>query len=167
MADLGGGRALRGWMGGWLEVYLWLHKPGQRRLCWLTQKRAEERADTELSEARETELVSPVTRTPLALEIGRRDLPNRVKTSLTSVGNSADSLESLLRWSLAMGHAAEILDEYDPYLGYYPEKFPDKLPPWKMRSTSHAGLSGRLCGNLSIYSIVIRPENSRFFTRRP
>jgi hypothetical protein len=45
-------------------------------------------------------------------------------TSFTSVGNSADSLEPLLRWSLATGHATEILDEEDPYLGYYAEKFP-------------------------------------------
>ena len=65
------------------------------------------------------------------------------KTSLTSVGNSADSREPLLRSSLATGHEAEILDEYDPYVGDYAEKFPYKLPPWNMRSTSHAGLSGR------------------------
>ena len=65
------------------------------------------------------------------------------KTSLTSVGNSADSREPLLRWSRATGHAAEMLDESDPYVGYDPEKFPDKLPPWTIKSTSHAGLSGR------------------------
>jgi hypothetical protein len=35
--------------------------------------------------------MSLVTRTPLALEISYRDLPNRVKTFFTSVGNSADS----------------------------------------------------------------------------
>jgi hypothetical protein len=43
-------------------------------------------------------------------------------------------------------------------LGYYAEKFPYKPPQWKIRSTSHAGLSGRLCGNISIYSIVRLPE---------
>jgi hypothetical protein len=52
-----------------------------------------------------------VTRMSLAIERSHRDLPNRVKTSFTSVGNSADSLEPLLRWSLAPGHAPEILDE--------------------------------------------------------
>jgi hypothetical protein len=40
------------------------------------------------------------------------------------VGNSADSREPLLRWSLATGHAADILDEYDPDVGYDPETFP-------------------------------------------
>jgi hypothetical protein len=49
--------------------------------------------------------------------------------SFTPVGNSADSRAPLLRWSFATGHAAEILDEYDPYLGYYPETFPYQLPP--------------------------------------
>jgi hypothetical protein len=32
-----------------------------------------------------------VTRTPMALEIGYCDLPNRVTASFTLVGNSADS----------------------------------------------------------------------------
>jgi hypothetical protein len=45
-------------------------------------------------------------------------------TSFTSVGNSADSREPLLRWSLATGHAADILEEYDPDVGYDPETFP-------------------------------------------
>ena len=45
------------------------------------------------------------------------------KTSFTSVGNSADSREPLLRWSLATDHAADILDEYDPDVGYDPETF--------------------------------------------
>jgi hypothetical protein len=31
--------------------------------------------------------MSLVTRTPLALEIGHHDLPNRAKTSFTSVGS--------------------------------------------------------------------------------
>jgi hypothetical protein len=43
------------------------------------------------------------------------------KTSFTSVGNSADSREPLLMWSLATGHAADILDEYDPDMGYDPD----------------------------------------------
>ena len=51
-----------------------------------------------------------VTRTPMALEIGYCDLPNRVMTPFTLVGNSADSPELPLRPSPATGHAAEILD---------------------------------------------------------
>ena len=70
------------------------------------------------------------------------------RASFTSVGNSADSPGPPLRPSPAPGHAAEILDVYDPYLGYYAEKFPYKPPQWKIRSTSRAGLSGRLCGNI-------------------
>jgi hypothetical protein len=38
--------------------------------------------------------MSLVTRTPLALEIGHRDLTNRVTTSFTLVGYSADSPEN-------------------------------------------------------------------------
>jgi hypothetical protein len=34
--------------------------------------------------------MSLVTRTPLALEVGHRDLTNRVKASFTRVGNGAD-----------------------------------------------------------------------------
>jgi hypothetical protein len=34
--------------------------------------------------------MSLVTRTPLALETGHRDLPNRVMTSFTPVGDEAD-----------------------------------------------------------------------------
>jgi hypothetical protein len=46
------------------------------------------------------------------------------KTSFTSAGNEAYSREPFLTWSLATGHAADILDESDPYLGYDPEKSP-------------------------------------------
>jgi hypothetical protein len=42
---------------------------------------------------------------------GEGEAPNMAKASFTPVGNCADSLEPLLRWSLATGHAAEILDE--------------------------------------------------------
>jgi hypothetical protein len=52
------------------------------------------------------------------------DLPNRVMTPLTLVGNSADSPALFLRLSPATGHAAAILDVSDPYLGYDAEKFP-------------------------------------------
>jgi hypothetical protein len=80
---------------------------------------------------------------------------NMARTSFTSVGSEADSPELLLRPSPATGHAAEMLDVYDPYLGYYAEKFPYKPLQWKMRSTLRAGLLGRLCGHISIYSIVV------------
>jgi hypothetical protein len=49
---------------------------------------------------------------------------NMATTPFTLVGNSADSPELPLRPSPATGHAAEILDVEDPYLGYYAEKFP-------------------------------------------
>jgi hypothetical protein len=44
-------------------------------------------------------------------DIRRAGGANMAKASFTPVGNCADSLEPLLRWSLATGHAAEILDE--------------------------------------------------------
>jgi hypothetical protein len=40
------------------------------------------------------------------------------------VGHAADSPEPLLRPSPATGHAAEILDVYDPDVGYDAAKFP-------------------------------------------
>jgi hypothetical protein len=55
-------------------------------------------------------------------------------TSLASVGNSADLPEPLLRPSPATGHDAEILDVYNPYLGYDAEKFPYKQADGEMRS---------------------------------
>jgi hypothetical protein len=55
----------------------------------------------------------------MTLEIDRGDLPNRVKTSFMSVGNSADSPEPIHRPLPATGHDAEMLDVYDPDLGYY------------------------------------------------
>jgi hypothetical protein len=55
----------------------------------------------------------------MTLEIDRGDLPNRVKTSFTSVGDSADSAEPIHRPLPATGHDAEMLDVYDPDLGYY------------------------------------------------
>jgi 3',5'-cyclic AMP phosphodiesterase CpdA len=68
-------------------------------------------------------LLSYMERHPPDLLVITHDLAQRVgaplvargstmaKTSFTSVGSSADSLEPLLRWALATGHAAEILDE--------------------------------------------------------
>jgi hypothetical protein len=48
-------------------------------------------------EVSKTSHIPPEKLILLALEIDRRDLTNRVKTSFTSVGNSADSREPLLR----------------------------------------------------------------------
>jgi hypothetical protein len=79
---------------------------------------------------------------------------NMATTSLTLVGNSADSPEPIRRPPPATGHDAEILDVYDPYVGYNDEKFPYQQPQQKMRPTLRAGLLGGICGNLSIYSIV-------------
>jgi hypothetical protein len=58
-------------------------------------------------------------------------LANMAKTSFTYLGNSADSPAPPLRPSPATGHAAEILDVEDPYLGYDAEKFPYKPPQWQ------------------------------------
>jgi hypothetical protein len=69
-------------------------------------------------------------------------------TSWTSVGSDAGSPEPIRRPSPATGHEAEILDVYDPYLGYDAEKFPYKPPQRTMRSTSRAGLLGGLCGHI-------------------
>jgi hypothetical protein len=82
-------------------------KHGHGRLCWLTQKRAEKWADTQRSKARETEPMSLVTRTPLALEISHRDLTNRVTASFTSVRTADDRvgpihLHQLARRSFAL-----------------------------------------------------------------
>jgi hypothetical protein len=59
----------------------------------------------------------------MALEIDRRDLTNRVTTSLTLVGNSADSPALFRGPSSATGHDAEILEGEDPDLGYDAENF--------------------------------------------
>jgi hypothetical protein len=46
------------------------------------------------------------------------------KTSFTSVEGSADSLEPLLRWLLATGHAAEILKNFHTTHIPRPEEWP-------------------------------------------
>jgi hypothetical protein len=112
---------------------------GQGRLCWLSRG-----GQSPIPRACVYQPASPYV----------FELTNRVKASFTPVGSCADSPGPPLRPSPATGHAAEILDVYDPYLGYDAEKFPYKPPQWKMRLTSRAGLLGRLCGNISIYSIV-------------
>jgi hypothetical protein len=45
-------------------------------------------------------------------------------TSLTLVGNSADSPEAIRRPSPATGHEAEMLDAEHPYLSYDAETLP-------------------------------------------
>jgi Lipocalin-like domain len=74
---------------------------------------------------------------------------NMAMTSLTLVGHSAGFPEPILRPSPATGHDAEILDVYDPYLGYDAETFPYQQPQRKMRSTSRAALLGGVCGHMS------------------
>jgi hypothetical protein len=64
----------------------------------------------------------------MVLEMGHDDLPNRVTTSYTSVGKSADSPEPLLRPAPTTGDDADMLDVEDPDVGYDAEKFPYKQP---------------------------------------
>jgi len=54
------------------------------------------------------------SRTSMALEIDRLALTNRVMTSFTSVGNSADSPEPLLRPWPTTGYDAAMLEVEDP-----------------------------------------------------
>jgi hypothetical protein len=70
------------------------------------------------------------------------------QASFTRVGSLADSPETPLGPSPAAGHAAEILDVYNPYLGYDATKFAYKPPPWGIRPTFRTGLLGGLCGNI-------------------
>jgi hypothetical protein len=60
-------------------------KPGQKRLCWLSQKCAGKRFCIRCLEARETEDIPLVKLTPMVLEMGHYDLANRVRRSFTSV----------------------------------------------------------------------------------
>jgi hypothetical protein len=93
----------------WCTLYLYV-KHGHDRLCWLTQKRAEKRAYKQHSNARGTESMSLVTRTPIPLEIDYRDLTNRVTTFLTTpAGNSTNSPAPLRRPLSDMGHEADTL----------------------------------------------------------
>jgi hypothetical protein len=104
--------------------------------------------------ARETEDIPLVTCPRIALEIEGRDLTNRVRTSFTSVGSSADSPEPLLKPSPATDHDAEKLEVEDPDLGYDAENFPYKPPHRGIRPTFRAGLLRGLYGNISTDSIV-------------
>jgi hypothetical protein len=61
-------------------------------------------------------------------------------TSFTSVGNSADSPQPLLKPSPATGHHAEMLDVYDPDVGYDAETYPSQQSQRGMRSTGRTGL---------------------------
>jgi hypothetical protein len=65
---------------------------------------------------------------------------NMANTSFTSVGHSADSPQPLLRPSPATGHHAEMLDVYDPDVGYEVETCPHRPPQRGMRPTRHPGL---------------------------
>src|SRR5262249_21554013 len=80
--------------------------------------------------------------------IGLRGTPNMAhmaKASFTSVGNSADSPAPPLRPSPATGHAAEILDASDPYLGYDADTFPYHCLQRQIRSTALSRLMWTTC----------------------
>ena len=64
------------------------------------------------------------------------------RTAFTWVGICADSPEPILKPSPTTSHDAEILDTYDPNLGYDAETFPDNQAQRKMKSTSRLGLLG-------------------------
>jgi hypothetical protein len=70
--------------------YAYRFSPRQNRLCWLSQKRPEKRSHIQRSKAKETESIPLVKCPRMALEIDRRDLTNRVRTSFTSVRTEAD-----------------------------------------------------------------------------
>jgi hypothetical protein len=74
--------------------------------------------------ASETEDMPLEKRSSMAVAIDRRDLPNRVRTSFTSVGSEADSPELLLRSPPVTDHDAETLDVSDLDFGYDAENFP-------------------------------------------
>jgi hypothetical protein len=117
-------------------------KHGHDRLCWVSQKCAEKRSCTWCLKGRETGAMPLEKLTSMALEIDRRALTNRVTTSFTLVGNSADSPEPLLRPSPATGHDVDMLEISDPDLGYDAETCPSQPPQQKMRPTCRAGLWG-------------------------
>jgi hypothetical protein len=64
-----------------------LRKHGQDRLCWLMQKRAVKRSCIERLKAKEIAYILLMTLLLLALDIAPCDLPNRVKTFFTYLGN--------------------------------------------------------------------------------
>jgi hypothetical protein len=64
------------------------HKHGQDRLCWLNQKRADQRFWIRCLEVRETEDISLVKLTPMVLEMDHHDLPNRVCSDNHLAGSS-------------------------------------------------------------------------------
>jgi hypothetical protein len=65
-------------------------KPRQRRLCWLSQNRTEKRLCIRRLKGRDTEHFLLLKPTLMTSKFGRRDLTNRVITSFTLVGHSAD-----------------------------------------------------------------------------
>jgi hypothetical protein len=63
-------------------------------------------------------------------------------TSLTLGGNSVDSPQPILRPLPATGRNAEMLEVYDPDLGYDAKTFPYKPPQREMKPTFRTGLLG-------------------------
>jgi hypothetical protein len=67
-------------------------KPGHDRLCWLIQKCVEKQSHIRCFEVRETKYIRLEKLTPMALEIDRRALTNRVK-----IDTAGEVLEALVR----------------------------------------------------------------------
>jgi hypothetical protein len=65
-------------------------KPGQHRLCWLIQNCMEKQSYRRRLGVRETKDTPLEKLTLKVLKIGRRELTNRVNTSLTLARRSAD-----------------------------------------------------------------------------
>ena len=81
------------------------NKPRQNRLCWLIQKSLDKRSCLLHLKARETEYIPLVKLIPMVLGIDHRDLTNRVTTSMTPVGNPADSRGLATCCDSLYGHA--------------------------------------------------------------
>jgi hypothetical protein len=85
------GKHIRGRLHKNLVEVLGQAKHGHTRLCGLRQKRTEKQSCIHRLNAKETRYIPLVKFTPMVLETGHRNLTNRVRTSFTLVGNSADS----------------------------------------------------------------------------
>jgi hypothetical protein len=81
------------------------------------------------------------------------------RTSLTFVGNGADSPAPLLRLWPTTGYAANILGVSDLYVGYDAGDVPHQRPQRKLRSTSRPAPFQRLCRHSPIDSLVRRAED--------
>jgi hypothetical protein len=80
-------------------------------------------------------------------------------TSLTLMGNSADSLAPLLRPSPARGPDADMRDIEDSDSGNDADTCPCPQPQRGMKPPRRAGLMGGWYGHMSAYSIFRRQRN--------